>query len=353
MIPHPQILFGSLMLAVTVLVATTFWLLPNWSRPGIFFAVSVVPDFRHSPEAAHVLRSYRIQALVHVLISFGLILTGAALDRAVFLILGTLWLAVGPLIAISQAHKKALPHAVAHSTIREASLTPHSRQLPGGWLLQLMPFAILLVTSLYVSAHWNEIPDRFPVHWGINGMPNGWSTRTPLGVYGPLFFGAGLVALISLVTYGVSHAARRIPAGPNGAEKIDPAHRIALVLTGVEFFIAAMFALVGLLPLTGSPGAAPIVILAVGVMVCIIPLAKWQRRGFSTPGSVLHPGDGTPDACWKLGLFYFNPDDAALFVEKRIGIGYTINFARGPAWIILVITLVLPLGLATLAIAHH
>jgi uncharacterized membrane protein len=353
MIPHPQILFGGLMLAVTLLVGTTFWLLPNWSRPGIFFAVSVVPDFRKSPEAARVLLSYRIQALAHVVISFGLILAGAALDRAVLLILGTLWLAVGPLIALSQAHKRVVPHAVAHSTIREASLTPHSIQLLGGWLLQLMPFAILVVTGLYVSAHWNEIPDRFPVHWGINGMPNGWSTRTPVGVYGPLFCGAGLLALISLVTYGISHAARRIPASSGSTGSIDPAHRIALVLTGVEFYIAAMFALVGLLPFTGSPGATPIVILAVGIVVCTILLTKWQNRGFSDAAASLHPGDGTPDACWKLGLFYITPDDAALFVEKRIGIGYTINFARGPAWIILVVTLVLPLGLGVMATLHR
>jgi uncharacterized membrane protein len=219
--------------------------------------------------------------------------------------------------------------------------------------LQLAPFTILLVTGLYVSAHWDEIPDRFPVHWGIGGMPNGWSTRTSTGVYGPLFFGAGLVALISLLTYGISHAARRIPAGSGDAGKMDPPHRMALVLTGVEFFVAAMFALVGLLPLTGSPGAASIVILAVGIISSIVLLAKWRWRGLSAPASLLHPGDGTPDACWKLGLFYFNPDDPALFVEKRVGIGYTINFARGAAWVILLLTLVLPLGFGALAILHH
>ena len=39
-------------------------------------------------------------------------------------------------------------------------------------------------------------------------------------------------------------------------------------------------------------------------------------------------GDRTPDVCWKLGIFYFNPDDPALFVEKRFGIGWTVNFAN-------------------------
>lgn len=31
---------------------------------------------------------------------------------------------------------------------------------------------------------------------------------------------------------------------------------------------------------------------------------------------------------WKLGLFYFNPQDPSIFLEKRIGIGWTINFGN-------------------------
>jgi uncharacterized membrane protein len=351
MMPHAQILFGALMFAVATLVATVFWLMPGWSRPGIFFAVTVVPSFRESPEAARMVRSYRAQAMAHVAISFGLMVAGAWLERGVLLILGTLWLAVGPLIAMAQAHKKALPHAVAHSTIREASLTPRSAQLPGGWALQFGPLAILAVVAIYLGVHWPQIPDEFPVHWGTSGQPNGWSVRTPMGVYGPLLFGAAIVIGISLVAYTFSHAARRLPVPANSPAPSDFPHRIAVLLLGVEYFIAAMFSLVGLLPLMGSPGAVSIVILAAAVLLSAVFLGRWISHGRDHwPHAA---GDGTPDACWKLGLLYFNPDDPALFVEKRIGIGYTINFARGTAWAILVLTLILPLGLAALAIRNH
>lgn len=30
---------------------------------------------------------------------------------------------------------------------------------------------------------------------------------------------------------------------------------------------------------------------------------------------------------WKLGLFYYNPDNSSYVVDKRKGIGVTINFA--------------------------
>jgi uncharacterized membrane protein len=41
------------------------------------------------------------------------------------------------------------------------------------------------------------------------------------------------------------------------------------------------------------------------------------------------------DRSWKLGQFYFNPADPALFVEKRFGIGYTCNFGRPAAWVLI------------------
>jgi uncharacterized membrane protein len=351
MIEHPQIFFGGVMLAIVALVAWLFWMLPLWSRPGIFFAVTVVPEFRSSLEAARLLRNYRIQTLLHVAIGFALILAGALLQHFVFLILGVLWLAVGPLIAVAGAHKKALPHAVAVSTIREASLSPRTTQLPGGWILQLGPFAILLVAAGYIQAHWRRIPDRFPVHWGIDGMPNGWSGRTLSGVYGPLFCGAALVIGFSLIAYGTSHLARRFPATGDAPGNGDFAHRVAILLLGVEYFLASIFALVALLPFTGNPGAVPIVILTVAILASAIFLRRWINHGRD---ALPHTsGDGTPDTCWKFGLFYFNADDSALFVEKRIGIGYTINFAHASAWVIMSLTLLASVGLAALAIRYH
>jgi uncharacterized membrane protein len=344
MIEHPQIFFGGVMLAIVALVAWLFWMLPLWSRPGIFFAVTVVPEFRSSLEAARLLRNYRIQTLLHVAIGFALILAGALLQHFVFLILGVLWLAVGPLIAVAQAHQKTLPHAVAVSTIREASLTPRSTQLPGGWILQLGPFAILLVTASYIRLHWDRIPERFPLHWGIDGMPNGWSARTPMAVYGPVVDAAALVIGTSLIAYGVSRTARRVPA----LGKRDHPHSIALILVVFEFFIASLMSLVALLPFTGNPGIVPIVILTLAILACAFSLRGWLSHG-SAP-SEHTPGDTTPDTCWKYGLFYFNPEDSALFVEKRIGIGYTINFGRVSGWIVMALLLFVPLGIAAFAI---
>jgi uncharacterized membrane protein len=65
--------------------------------------------------------------------------------------------------------------------------------------------------------------------------------------------------------------------------------------------------------------------------------------------------DRTPDACWKWGAIYYNPDDPALIVEKRFGIGWTVNFAHRGAWIfmgLIAASVVLSLSLPLLARLH-
>jgi uncharacterized membrane protein len=38
---------------------------------------------------------------------------------------------------------------------------------------------------------------------------------------------------------------------------------------------------------------------------------------------------------YKLGLFYWNPDDLRILVPKRFGVGWTLNFARPLTYVIL------------------
>lgn len=44
---------------------------------------------------------------------------------------------------------------------------------------------------------------------------------------------------------------------------------------------------------------------------------------------------------WKLGIFYFNMDDPRILPPKRIKqLGWTLNFARWQAWLILIFIMI-------------
>jgi uncharacterized membrane protein len=65
------------------------------------------------------------------------------------------------------------------------------------------------------------------------------------------------------------------------------------------------------------------------------------------------PDGPTPESFWKAGIFYSNRDDPSLFVRKRLGIGYTLNFGNPWSWAILAVIILLvaaPILLAGLSL---
>jgi uncharacterized membrane protein len=74
-----------------------------------------------------------------------------------------------------------------------------------------------------------------------------------------------------------------------------------------------------------------ITLVDLGFLITMLLLYNRFVRSKRASGPILDD-----DAKWIWGLFYFNRSDPSIFVEKRIGIGYTVNFARPIAWIVLV-----------------
>ena len=48
------------------------------------------------------------------------------------------------------------------------------------------------------------------------------------------------------------------------------------------------------------------------------------------------------DEFWRWGIMYNNPNDLAIWVEKRTGLGLTLNFGHKEAWLIIFMILVIP-----------
>jgi uncharacterized membrane protein len=47
----------------------------------------------------------------------------------------------------------------------------------GRQFLRWAPFLVVAATVLYTLSVYSALPERMPTHWGINGQPNGWSSR--------------------------------------------------------------------------------------------------------------------------------------------------------------------------------
>jgi uncharacterized membrane protein len=172
------------------------------------------------------------------------------------------------------------------------------------------------------------------VHWGVDGSPDRWSPRTWQGVYAPLLVGAIQSGLMLLIGLGILRASPRGRVPANAAASAQLRRAKLQLLVAIVWAMAFLAAAVSLARAgTGRPfGDLPPSMISLGLIALAMPFLWRIIRINRTLSS---GGDGTPDECWKLGFFYFNPADPAIFVEKRLGIGYTCNFGNRTTWLFL------------------
>ena len=332
----------------TATAGFALWIAPRLSRPTLLFGVTVSPEFARSSEAGAIVRRYQ-----YIMLAQGIVALAAAICHApVFLIMPLQ--VVGFLVAVRHAWKAARPHAVIVETAHVAIIAPHPSTPAWLWCLKVCFFIAIAACAGYLWMHWADIPETFPTHWGMDGKPNGWSNRTPAGVFWPLGM-AGAVGLVIMALGSIPKWARRVDTD---AESIRQHARLVLwtdvMLTISAYIVALPLALIAVtLPLRHSNDMGnllvfaliPVVLMSFVSAILIYVIAQNRRK--SPPSCV---GDRTQDSNWKWG-FYYAPDDPALWVEKRFGFGWTVNVGHPVgkiiAWasgIITLIALLIPLA---------
>ena len=303
-----------------------FFLLPAFQRRNLFFAVPVEEDFANTPRAKSLLRLYQLVNIAATLLAIGAVLFLTHFeDHLVGVIVAQQAVALGLFAWIRNriASTTTPPPAAIHST----SLAAESPEVPGMWAFLLLPFLILAGAGMYLSAHWADIPQRFPIHFDLNGNPNGWSTKGVKGVFGILLFGALLQCVFLFLIYGIKTGTRRaVPGSPR--MRFMKANIWMLMI--IQWFLGILFGYISLLPIWGAKPAGWLIggftVALVGtVMAFTFYMVKLQGQPTDS--------ENTPDSSWILGgMFYYNPEDPALLVEKRFGLGYTFNMANRISW---------------------
>ena len=320
------------------------------NRRGILFGVTVSLEFAASAEAQAALRRYRrTTSFVVLLVIAGAALVlwfgnGSAPSILIATIAGLVIEFTTALILWSREHRRMLQHEAAIPLERHAELTTPDTSLPLiATAAALFPLAL---SALWLYRNWNLIPSTWPQHWDLNGVPNGFATRSTGGVFGPLLLGAIVLLLVTAISAFIGRA-----SGPHTSQRA----RVLAPLAVLAWLLAAMFTGIGLLPLIQPISSAKAIGASLALFAATIANVIWLvwRTGIGS-ASVNEPYDGTPDAKWHAaGIFYYNPADAAVIVPKRFGWGWTLNFARPLSWLYIGGVLAVALALTLLPLIAH
>ena len=146
----------------------------------------------------------------------------------------------------------------------------------------------------------------------------------------------------------------RYKAAEMGLNLSDVANVVETMIAGLNLSMAVMWLGIayGSMPGNGEVLGAIIVFSVVLMAVAIVgPLVAFLLPMVRIQGEIkrLAGSDvlGTRPDGWRWrGMIYYAPEDPALFVPKRWGIGQTLNLARPGAWVFLGVLTLLPLVLA-------
>jgi uncharacterized membrane protein len=234
------------------------------------------------------------------------------------------------------AHGRARAYAIPPSDVRVASLVPRDTSLPGGALLAVGPFAILLATALLVYTYRDDLPD-------------GPGTITSF-----LALGGVYVAMMLTMAVSLARRTRQIAVdGPAAAaeQRFRRVNVLVLVLVGYAVAIQLSATTVESIPafgdtLSGRVGFVllPLMLFNFGVTFWMFRVGQGGQRAVAPSARQEFHGDATPDRAWKVGgLFYFNPRDPAIWVENRVGVGYTLNLGNSRAWLLIIGMMLAPM----------
>lgn len=324
------------MLGFIALVAACAHLAPQLTRPDIFFGVTVSPGFRASPAARSIARRYALEIWLLAGIAAAIVATSPMPLVSGSMLLGQ---TIGASIAFVRASSAVRPHASPAATIREAAIAPRER-LPGGLLGQLGPFLILLAAAAYVALNWEHVPARFPTHWNLAGKADGWTAKSVAAVFGALAIGCIMCAMFLFTSYAVMHWTR-LPrvSGTDGQQHRRVRRVNLLAMLAYAYLVALLLSWTTVVAMFADNARELRLPLAIRVapfaLVIVATLAiRVMRREAAIEGPPI--GDTTPDSCWIFGRLYVNRADPTLFVERRVGLGYTLNLGNPWAWLVMI-----------------
>jgi len=297
-------------------------LLPHLSPRRLWFGITVAPDFRNTGAARAGLRRYIFWVAAGSILA---VVQAVLWEKWRGLAIATPLLAgVAAFLWEREGIRGIVP---GQSLIMRADVAAEDR-IPRWVALAIIPFAVPMLAANWLAMHWNSIPRRFPVHWNVAGVPNRWADKSPRTVYSPLVYGGALMLFVLFMAVASFYWSRRTP------------QRLAMLklLVASVYLIAMMFTAISLMPVAQVP---PLWLFAPTLAALAFLLWRMLRMAKLDSGT-------TPDRAWILGLIYFNPQDAAVFVPKRIGSGYTFNLGNRMSWILVAATVAAFVGLTWL-----
>jgi uncharacterized membrane protein len=366
-------MLGQAILAGTLaLIGLLMYYLPVMKGPDAFFGVPVSDEFYRGPVARKYLRVYWLVTAFLVAGAIAFLFGAEPMGLATpGTVLGVVLVAaLGPLVPLVVIWRRLRPYEARGNGVGAGAPT-YGNIAPGSKWRYVSPWVeVVLLAALIALAgltvwRYPTLPDRIPVHWGPTGQADGWQHKSPLPLLSLLLLLGYMHGIMLALLVGMAQIAVRLPA-MRAEEYLEARERymrtwvqalnvmrfgVMLMFGGIIW--ASLFGLEAQARGTAPPGmmlvwagAAPM-LTAIGWVIVKGLRIRAEMREIAGPGSL---ESTAPTEGWIGGMIYYNKRDPALWVEKRIGVGWTVNLAHPMAWAIVGFAILVPIGITVIGL---
>jgi uncharacterized membrane protein len=298
----------------------------------------------------------------------GYVLTAAhAGALTAWMLLGLILVAaLGPMVPLVVYWRAVHPHEVAQA----AAQVPLAGEQRPKWAYVTPWVEAVLLAGLVIAValtvwQYPQLPERIPTHWNAAGQADGWQSKSPWPLLSMLLTMGFMHVLFLWLLVGMVQVPVRLPSERTEEYRVARERYMCMwvhFINVMRFTIFLIFFGIVWASLFGiesqARGGAPpgMVLVLVGTVGLFASLPWLLVKAFRLRAEMREiAGPGTmesvaPTEGWIGGMIYYNRGDPAVWVEKRIGVGWTLNFARPISWLFLAFVIVVPIGIALIAL---
>ncbi|MFJ7370153.1 DUF1648 domain-containing protein [Lysinibacillus sp. NPDC098008] len=229
--------------------------------------------------------------------------------------------------------------------VRAVDLTARSRDEMLPWSFFAVPLAIPIFLMIYTVLYYDQMPANIAVHWGPNGEADAWKAKTYFTAMSlPI-----LMLLMQCMMWGIADSIKRsaIKLAVNRKEEsledqLKTRKYISWNLLLVSYALTILLTVLQLSNIYPSiiegykllPLFILFLVVVLGSLV-VYAMKKHKHKVHYKESIDSQVMDVDEDRYWKGGLIYMNRHDPSVFVEKRFGIGWTMNLANPRGYIVI------------------
>lgn len=195
-------------------------------------------------------------------------------------------------------------------------------------ILCAIPLVITLLVCIYTASKYNSMPDIIPTHWGISGEPDAYSQKSFFTVFGVIFMSilAGLIIYFSSIL-SLKARAKLNTDNVNESKKLHLDYlnkmSIAFLLLNLSLQLIFIESLIAMVNSSNLNLFTMIFATTLLIVSSIYQVYLYYKSPSKSKNAVYSIDDN--DDNWLFGSIYNNPNDPSLFVQKRFGVGWTVN----------------------------